>query len=231
MGNRADYRRVWREHRESVMRIRRDYDASMEKFEGYAGSKVGDAKIQEVTEHYQTELAAARQKFGAEINHVLKSMGDKARDVREKVVAPTDEQVRILQAVSYRESLSMKEYQQYMAACGGSNVAQASLYDMARHKVEGGKGLQEPQSDGMRATEVIVELREAAKALLDWDGSKTHQQTVEDMVQARNAQSVEQRVRVNPSSGQAGSIDPTLPDFERKVVGLKFDDGLMEAID
>ena len=211
MGNRADFRQAWKSHRDNVIRIRRDHDKVMAGLRDYAGSKAGDAKIQAETERFNNELGAARSKYGTEVNDVLKSMGDRARGMRETVVPPTPEMLAVLQAVSYRQSLSMKEYQSYLASCGGSNVAMNALWDMARHKVEGGESLQEPQSDGMKAVGVLEELRLSAKALMDWDGSGG--------------------VAVNDLSAKAAMIDATASDFERKVVGLKYDDGLMAQLD
>lgn len=211
MGNRADFRQAWKSHRDSVVRIRRDHDRVMAGLKGYEGSKAGDAKIQAETERFNSELGAARSKYGTEVNDVLKSMGDRARGMRETVVPPTPEMLAVLQAVSYRQSLSMKEYQSYLASCGGSNVAQNALWDMARHKVEGGESLQEPQSDGMKAVGVLEELRLSAKALMDWDGSGS--------------------VAVNDLASKAGEIDPTASDFEHRVVGLKYDDDLMAQLD
>lgn len=183
----------------------------MAKLKGYAGSKAGDAKIKEVTERFQTRLAEERQKFGTEISTVLKNMSGKARDAREKVVPPTPEMLALLEAISYRQSLSMREYNMYLESCRSSNVAMASLYDMAKSKVEGGVNLQKPQGDGMKAIGILEELKISANALADWDGKNG--------------------MTGNTLASKAGEIDPSADSFERKVVGLKFDDGLMEAID
>lgn len=211
MGNRADFKRAWRMHRDNIMRIRREHDNRMAGLKGYAGSKMGDDKIQAEQARFDNELGAARSKFGAEIGGVLKSMSDKARSVREEVVPPTADQLAILQAVSYRQSLTMREYQQLLESCAGSSVAQSCLWDMARHKVEGGENLQQPQGDGMKAVGVLEEIQIAVRALLDWDGGTTS--------------------TTNTLSAKAGQIDPSSDDFEKKVVGYKYDDAVMAALD
>lgn len=232
MGNRASYKRAWGKQRERAQKARRAYEDRLADLKGYRGSERGDQLIKEAQDQYDAALAAARATFSSEIDPVLASMSEKAREARERVTAPTSEQLAILQAVSYigEKGLSRKDFNRYMAVCASSDVAANSLCEMARTRIEDGGVVEAPQSDGMRVTRILQELRLSAQAMADWNGIR-RDQGLQQYVADYNSGDAARRMKANPSAGMAGEIDPTSDEFEKKVVGLAYDPALMEVID
>lgn len=232
MGNRAALKRAWQGQRERVQKAYGSYSKKVEELEGYRGSERGDQLLQEAREQYEAALASSRATFSNEINPVLESMSDKARKAREQVTVPTEEQLRVLQAVSYigNGGLSRRDFNRYMSVCESSDVAANALCAMANDgRIEDGGRVEAPQSGG-RVSAVLTEIRLSVKSLADWDGAPR------DVALKRYASdylsgNTTRRMKANPSAGLAGAIDPTSGDFEKQVVGLKYDPELMEVID
>jgi hypothetical protein len=229
MGNRAALKAVWRKGREEKQRIYAEYENSVNKLEGYRGSASGDRMLKEAREKYESDLAAARAEFLADVKPIMESMSHKASEDRERVTPPNEEQLRILQAVSYigEGGLSRRDYDRYMEACESSDVAANSLYAMARDKrMEHGTQVEKPQMAGMRVIAILEEIRSSVKSLADWDGTPRDKAMKEYVASRLNGGK-----HGDPMAGIAGQIDPTASDFEKKVVGMKYDPELMAVLD
>lgn len=241
MGNLASYKRAWGNHREAVRKIYRTWQDEMAKWEGYKGSKLGDEHIQAANDKYSADLAAARQRYSAEMDPVLQAMRKKLEDADSVVVPPTDEQLRVLQTVQLIPEarvvdgkmvgdMSMADYSRYLELCKGSNMAMKALWGLAKSRIPGGENLHEPNGGSESAERNYRAFVDSAKALGRWDGS-SRESAVNAFLDEAHAGVPMVARKADMHAPSAGEIDPTSSDFAHDVAGIWYDQDAIALFD
>ena len=237
MGNLADYKRAWADHREAVKRIRGEYDDTIKGLEQYQGSAYGTEMEQAATARYQADLQAARESYGTRVSKVLEAMKKALEERENEVIPPTDEQLRTLEALRMMSTITPSEYGRYAEMMASSDVASRALHDVASERMPEGQALPEFKTKYDSAWKQAKALSREAKALNRWDASQGRGAALTDHLNATKGQQVR---GIETPSGDAfaaacaGEIDPTLPNeqFYRSTIGmLLFDPEALRLLD
>lgn len=241
MGNLARYKRAWANHRDAVKRIYRTWQEEMAKWDRYKGSEAGDEHIKAANDKYTADLAAARQRYSAEMDPVLADMRKALEDADSVVVPPTDEQLRILQTVQlipeaklvdgrWEGSMDMADYTRYLELCKGSNMALKALWGMAKTRVPGGENLHEPKGSSESADRNYRAFVDSAKSLGRWDGTSRAEAVSAFLEEGHNGVPIIAR-KSDTGAGSAGEIDPTGSNFNKEIAGIWYDQDAIAMFD
>lgn len=232
MGNLQSYKRIWGTHHDKVKHIHDTWSAELQKWERYRGSEAGDEHIQVANDAYTTAISAERDRYWQEMLPVLKSMREKVENVSDAVTLPSDEQMRLLQAVSLvgEGGLSYSDYQRYLELCADSSVARKTLYSLAKTRVDGGENLHEPSGPDSGADRNFKTLFENARSFARWNGT-SRSDAIDAFIQERtNGVPVEVR-QTDTAAAYAGDVDPTSSTFFKDVIGIVFDGSTIDLLD
>lgn len=232
MGNLATYKRVWGKHHDEVRRIYTTWREEMDKWDRYKGSEAGDEHIKAANDKYTAAVAAERERYWAEMVPVLKDMRAKVEAIDSIVTPPNDEQLRILQAVSYMAEGTMdySTYKSYMDLCKDSSVARDTLYSMAITRVKGGENIVKPSSPDNAANTNYKVLAENARSLARWDGT-SRSDAIGAFIQERHDGVPIAARHTDTAAAFAGDIDPTSSDFIHDVIGIMYDEDTIHYLD
>ena len=208
MSNLQKFKSAWGSYRGTVSAAYSEYAKTVAALEKFQGSSYGTDQEQIASDKYRRALQDARETLNARMGPTLEAMLEAIGKREQAVVVPTDEQLRLLQAVNLMTSVSVGDYLRYSAMMGGSDVALNALHDLASNRVPEGVVLPAPARAGDAARAQLVELREAVRTLSKWDGS-------EDV----------------STVSKAGAIDPTSSTFFKQAVGLKYDEAAIQLLD
>lgn len=243
MGNLSEYKRVWADGRDAMKRAYADYSKTVEGLEKHKGSAYGNEQIAKAKAKYDADLQAARSQFGERMGKVLESMKeslDERGKERESKV-PSEEQLRMLQAVQLRTSLKVSEYQLYADMMRDSDVAMKALHDLAVERMPEGTNLEPRRTLNDLAWEQAKELSRQAKNLARWDGGTTRGDALAKHLNATGADDSIRQLTLNGAklgaakafdTAAAAGEDPSSPDFYKHALGIMlFDDKALELLD
>lgn len=232
MGNLSSYKRIWRTHHDKVKHIHDTWSAELQKWERYRGSEAGDEHIQAANDAYTAAISAERDRYWQEMLPVLQDMRAKVENVSDSVTLPSDEQMRLLQAVSLvgEGGLSYSDYQKYLELCADSSVARKTLYGLAKTRVKGGDNLHEPSGPDNGADRNYKTLFENARSFARWDGTSRSDAIGAFMQERSNGVPVEVR-QTDTAAAYAGDVDPTSSTFIKDVIGIVFDESTIDLLD
>lgn len=177
MSNLDEYARTFQSLWVGLRKQRTDYEAKVEKLQRYKGSKGFDDEMAEAKKAYDDGVLALHQQEGAKLNRLLKAMSEKVP--AEKMDVPTDEQVRLLQTLAMRDKLTTRDIELAAESLKNSDTAMATLSDLAR-KSGLMVGANHKSAEAQRR-EAHEELRQAATAILSWDGADGHTVRIEHL--------------------------------------------------
>lgn len=232
MGNLQSYKRIWGTHHDKVKHIYDTWSAEMQKWERYRGSEAGDEHISAANDTYMSAIAAERDRFWQEMLPVLKSMREKVENVGNAVTLPSDEQMKLLQAVSLIEKggLSYADYATYLEMCADSSVARKTLYSLAKTRMEGGENLHEPSGPDSGADRNYKTLFENARSFARWDGTSRSDAMGAFLQEKQDGVPMIAR-QTDTAAAYAGDVDPTSSTFFKDVVGIVFDESTIDLLD
>ena len=232
MGNLSSYKRIWRTHHDKVKHIHDTWSAELQKWERYRGSEAGDEHIQAANDAYTAAISAERDRYWQEMLPVLKSMREKVESISDTVTLPSDEQMRLLQAVSLvgDGGLSYADYEKYLEMCADSSVARKTLYGLAKTRVKGGDNLHEPSGPDNGADRNYKTLVEKARSFARWDGTSRSDAMGAFLQEKQDGVPMIAR-QTDTAAAYAGDVDPTSSTFFKDVVGIVFDESTIDLLD
>ena len=244
MGNLATFKSAWADERDAMRRAYAKYSDTVAKLEQHKGSKYGEEQIEAARATYEADMDKARSTYGGRMGETLKAM-KAAMERREKEQAakvPTDEQLRMLQAVALRSSITMAEYQTYQDAMYGCDMASKALHDLAAERMPEGTNLEPSRTIQSSAWEQCKELSNQARTLARWDGGTQRGEALAAHLEATRDKGGEghnlslNNIPTDTSkafhSAAVADIDPTSPDFYKHVLGmLLYDQTALELLD
>lgn len=244
MGNLADFKKAWGDERDAMRRAYGKYSDALAKLEQHKGSAYGAEKAEAARAAYEADMAAARSLHGGRMGDALQAM-KAAMERREKEQGskvPTDEQLRMLQALALRSSITIAEYQTYQGMMYGCDVASKALHDLAAERMPEGTNLEPPRTLQGSAWEQAKELSRMAKTLARWDGGTQRGEALTahlDATRDKGGEGYKLSLNNVPTatskafhSAAAAGIDPTSPDFYREVIGVMlYDEKALELLD
>lgn len=243
MGNLADFKKAWQSERDEMRRAYNRYADTVAKLEQHKGSKYGEEQIEAARATYEADMDKARSTYGGRMGETLKAM-KAAMERREKEQAakvPTDEQLRLLQTIALRSSITMAEYKTYQDAMYGCDMASSALHDLAAARMPEGTNLEPSRTLQDSAWSQCKELSNMARTLARWDGGATRGEALtahlEEIREHKDAHQLTlNNVPTDTSkafhSAAAADIDPTSPDFYKSVIGMMlYDEKALELLD
>lgn len=232
MGNLSSYKRIWGTHHSKVKAIYNTWSAELQKWERYRGSEAGDEHIQAANDAYTAAIAAERDRYWQEMLPVLQDMRAKVENVSDSVTLPSDEQMRLLQAVSLvgEGGLSYSDYQKYLELCADSSVARKTLYSLAKTRVDGGDNLHEPSGPDSGADRNYKTLFENARSFARWDGTSRSDALGSFLQERSNGVPMVAR-QTDTAAAYAGDVDPTSSTFIKDVIGIVYDESSISLLD
>ena len=243
MGNLSEYKKAWGDGRDAMRHAYSDYKKTVDGLEKHKGSAWGDEQLANAKAKYDADLRAARSRFGERMDKVLESMKS-ALDKREKEQAakvPSDEQLRMLQAVQLRSSLTVSEFQLYSDMMRDCEVASKALHDLAVERMPEGTNLEPKRTLRGLAWEQAKQLSREAKNLARWDGCTArgdaltaHLAEVRENGHSRqlSLNNVPTETSKAFNAATAAGEDPTSPDFYKHALGIMlFDEKALELLD
>lgn len=234
MGNLDRFRITWRDHRDAVRDLRAKRDEQVQRWQGYAGSKEGDARIKEVDESFQESLSALRADYGKRINAIIQDMKAKAEATQyDPTEPPTEEQVRTLQAASLMTSMSFDDFHRIAKLCMGNRLAMDTLVQLAKERMPESMrdGVRAPDTIGDRALTQLQVIARSSRALASWDGASRND-AVDEFMQEKEA-GVPVGARTSLEATEAARTDPTTSseEFFHDIIGILYDAEAVGVLD
>lgn len=130
MTNMEWYYKTVRKYREGLDEINQRYDAQLEAKEGYRGSVGYTADVEKIEKERTAEIAALRSECSKAFDACLASMQEHAQ--ARPAVAPTDEQMRLVQLLKLKEHVSRDELEHAANSMGNCGLALSILEEIAR---------------------------------------------------------------------------------------------------
>ena len=230
MGNRTRFKRAYGDHRDEVRRIFREWREECEKWEGYQGSELGDKHIEEANNRYAARLENARKRYHEAMDPILSDMRKKLEESDNVVVPPNDDMLRVLKTVEMMPEMEMGDYLRYLELVKDNTMARKTLWKLAQKRVEGGDSIKEPSGGAEKASLGYTAIRDTARALGRWDGSSRSTAVNSFLSEARDGIPLGAR-HSDMAAPTAGELDATSSDFERKCMGIYFNEKTLELID
>ncbi len=201
MSNLADYSSTFQSTWVGLRNQRVAYEKRMSALEKYRGSKGFERDAAEAERAYEDAVEAirydARRKFGSILEHMHSSLEPVSMDV------PSEEQIRLLQALSMRAHLTTSDVLLAAESLKESNSAMATLQDLAKRD-----GLVVPakyMSRGQQRRKAYEALRDSANGLLNWSGADGTSVRME-WVKNRNPMAGGDPSKLNPWTFTAAKI-------------------------
>ncbi len=136
MTNTEWYFSITRKYREGLNRINTQYDAQIESQKRYAGSQGYEKDIEKIEQARAAEIAALRDDCRDNFNRCLAAMQKNAQ--ARPAVAPTQEQLALLQVLQMREKLTRDELSHAAHSMADCPTALSVLGELARkHEILG----------------------------------------------------------------------------------------------
>lgn len=226
MGNLDRFRITWRDHRDAVRDLRAKRDEQVQKWQGYAGSKEGDARLKEVEESFQESLSALRADYGSRINGIIQDMKAKAEATQyDPTEPPTEEMIRTLQAASLMTSMSFDDFHRIAKLCMGNRLAMDTLVQLAKERMPESvrDGVRAPDTIGDRALTQLRAIARSSRALSSWDGA-SRDDAIGKFMREKGA-GVPMGARTSLEATEAARTDPTTSsdEFFRNIIGILYD--------
>ena len=236
MGALDDYKKAWADHRAKVLALRADYDKKAAALEQHKGSKYGSEKLEALEAEWSDKLSAARSTYGKRMSAILERMKDNHERRELEVVAPTDEQLRTLEAIRMMAVVTPSDYRRYAEQMEGSDIASRALHDIASERMPEGVKLPEYKGPHGRAWEQAKVLSAEAKNLARWDASTTRGAALTANMLERREHGQLMGLQTDTArtfnAAAAGDIDPTSPTFWREVIGgMAYDEKTLQLLD
>lgn len=219
------------------------YSEKVAKLEQHKGSKYGDEQLEAARAEYEADMAAARSRHGGRMGELLQAMkaAMERREAEQAAKPPTDEQLRMLQAVQLRSSITIAEYKTYQDAMYGCDMASKALHDLAAERMPEGTNLEPTRTLQDSAWSQCKELSNMARTLARWDGGATRGEALTAHLEEIRGRKDAHQLTLNnvPTdtskafhSAAAADIDPTSPDFYKHVIGMVlYDEKALELLD
>lgn len=118
-----------RRYRQCLTEINAKFDRKIEAKAGYAGSPRYEEDVKEIERERATEIAALRADCAESFDTCIKSMELHAQS--RPAVAPTDEQMRLIQLLKLKESVTRDDLTHAALACEGCPLALGVLEEIA----------------------------------------------------------------------------------------------------
>lgn len=230
MGNLADYKRICGEHISRVKAIRNEHDKILSELNCYAGSDYGSEKASEENERFNAELKAAHEGYTTDIDKVLANMKMSLEEKQLQTVPPSEEQLRLLTAVSLMSHISIEDYTKYLGACGSSDVALHVLHNLAKERAGEQVLIPDLSSPLDSAYEQAKGLTENARSLSRWDG-ETYEEATKNYLESRHANGIAATFSINRNPAFAGGLHPTSEKYFEEVLGMLYDEKSLELVD
>ena len=116
-------------YREGLRAIWADYDKAMQRIEAYKGSTGHDKEAKELENKRKEATAALQSEYRGKFDNILQGMRQSA--TTRPMVAPTQEQLALLQALKMRDKLTREELEQAARTLKDSPVSLSVLDEIA----------------------------------------------------------------------------------------------------
>lgn len=151
MSNVEWYYKTVRKYREGLNKINGKYDQQIESKKSYIGSAGYAADVEKIEGEQMTEIQALKTECSKAFDSCLASMQEHAQ--ARPAVAPTDEQMRLIQLLKLKEHVSRDELEHAANSMGDCGLALSILEEIARaHDIlgfhAGGGGVSNSFVDG-----------------------------------------------------------------------------------
>ena len=166
-----------REFAKAMQQAATDYDREMQKIERMQGSREHEDRQQAAQAKRDAAEAAARQEAARRFGAALQGMREAAAG--RAMQPPTDEQLRILELLQMRETLTDADIMQAYNSLSGCPAACGVLREIAqKHGSLSGAALRGADLDSAFVDISIDTLERSAKKLMQGGGSYVNVQTV-----------------------------------------------------
>lgn len=175
-----DFKREW----VSLKDARDRYERKVEQLAGYEGKR-RDAEMEAAKETYEQEVAAIHAKYDGEVSRWVDAMGRGLS--KGAATPPSDEQLRLLQLLQMRESLTEAEVESSAEQLAGNELAMGALVELVNKSGQPlGNALQPHKSVVQRRREALDVLRDRAVGLSAWGGGDADETVAEYYEVKRN---------------------------------------------
>ena len=153
------------EYRAALRAIWAKYDTAMQRIEAYKGSKGYDKDAAAIEKERKEATAALQSEYRDRFNNILEGMRQSA--TTRPMVAPTQEQLALLQALKMRDKVSRDELEQAAITLKESPVSLSVLAEIAEKNEV--RGLHFNGESTSSILEAVDGLAESAKRLCKLD--------------------------------------------------------------
>lgn len=185
MGNQKVYHDTYRDAYNAVRNAREEYDKRLKFLQRYEGSKGYEEDLKQAKEEFEGKLEGIRAAARGGFDLAFKGM-EKNTAETDTLDVPTEEQVRLLQTLELRDTLTPSDLERAARTCQSSETALRTLESLARKKGAWPENSNTRfKSTADQARGVLGQLKEAASNLMQWDG-RSHEEIMQERVKANH---------------------------------------------